>query len=605
MSWEAPAALWLGLTVPAVLLLWILRPKRPRVRVSSLMLWTLSPAVRQSAQPWQRLRNHPLLWVQIVAAALLALAAAKPFLAGAGENADIVVLLDASGSMRATDVEPDRFGAAQRAVLDVARGLAPGERLTVIRLDQEPRIIVAGARAESQVQAALRGEEAGYGPPNVASALALAAGVVQGPAQWVLLSDGGIVLPEESRIPPGTTVRFVEIGRAVGNVAVTSLSVREVGPNALAIQAALRNVGDGDVSGRLQLLADGALVGARDWSLAPRAEGYVTWTGLSSGPAWFEARLTGVPAEVNALAHDDEAWAALPRARESSALLVSSGNLFLERALTLDQRLRAFRAEPSDWQSLGSPGQYAVTVFDGIWPEAPPTGAALIVGPRVGSEFSPTQVQPVTSHPLMRHVDWSEVQVARARQVALDPTWETVIDSDRGPLLAIRSDGARREALLTFSLGQSDLPLRPAFPVLMTNLLEWLLPALDPAPQAVALGSPLSLDASPLSEQVWVELPDGGREELAPPWPPRPFYSPRPGVYRVVQATPGGAQELLVTTNGYHPLEADLTPRRPSLPSAEIDARAGFQAAMTFWPFLAMAVLGLSFVEWWIDARGR
>src|SRR5436190_1728869 len=79
MTWEVPAALWLGLAVPAIVALWLLRPRRTRLRVPSLLLWPGSPAQRQSARPWQRLRNHPLLWLQVAAAALLALAAARPF----------------------------------------------------------------------------------------------------------------------------------------------------------------------------------------------------------------------------------------------------------------------------------------------------------------------------------------------------------------------------------------------------------------------------------------------------------------------------------------------------------------------------------------------
>src|SRR5690242_12965813 len=71
MSWELPAALLLGLTIPAIVLLWILKPLRPRLRVPSLLLWPGSPAERQSTRPWQRLRNHPLFWVQVAMALLL------------------------------------------------------------------------------------------------------------------------------------------------------------------------------------------------------------------------------------------------------------------------------------------------------------------------------------------------------------------------------------------------------------------------------------------------------------------------------------------------------------------------------------------------------
>src|ERR671923_581958 len=103
MTFEAPWAFGLLLAIPAILVLWVLRPRRPRVRVPSLLLWPASPAQRQAAQPWQRLRHHPLLWLQVAAAALLALAAARPYLPASTASRHVVVFLDASGSMRARD----------------------------------------------------------------------------------------------------------------------------------------------------------------------------------------------------------------------------------------------------------------------------------------------------------------------------------------------------------------------------------------------------------------------------------------------------------------------------------------------------------------------
>ncbi len=631
MNWESPLSLALGLTIPAILLLWILKPRRPRRRVSSLLLWPGSPAERRSARPWQRLRNHPLLWIQIAVALMLTLAAARPFLPAEAAGRHLVVLLDASGSMRAQDVAPDRFSVARSRVLEMARGLGPDQEMTVLRLDEQPRVLVAGARSASQVEAALGGEVPSYGPADASAGLALAAGLTQGAAEWVLVGDGALALPEGVHRPAGTGFRFVPVGQRAGNVAVSGLAIRQESDN-LVLQAGLHNFGAAPVSGRLQLLAEGRLAGTQQFRLDAGAEGYLTWSHLPSGPRWYEARLAGVPEAANALESDDRAWVAVASPSELQALLVTPGNGFLERVLSVQGNLRTFRASPSDWPGLASQGvTYPLVVLDRYWPERLPSGSALLVGPPAGEEFRPQQVWPRLDHPLLHHVDWSEVRVAAARRLPLSRTegaglgtepssspsalnpqssvlsgdWETVIDSDGGPLLAVRSEGGHRQAILAFELGQSDLPLRPAFPVLMANLLDWLLPQPEMAPHSVPAGGDIYLEPTPLAQQLWVEASDGTRIDLAPPWPARSFRPPAPGLYRVVQAWDGGRQESLLAAGGYSPQEADLTPRVLDLPVEGAAPTVSARGALGFWPWLAAGVLLISLLEWWIDARGN
>ncbi|HEY5987685.1 MAG TPA: hypothetical protein VIV12_15115, partial [Streptosporangiaceae bacterium] len=65
----------------------------------------------------------------------------------------------------------------------------------------------------------------------------------------------------------------------------------------------------------------------------------------------------------------------------------------------------------------------------------------------------------------------------KARQVTA-PNWARVlVDSDGGPLVLAGETGGRRVAVLTFDLHDSDLPLQVTFPVLMANLLNYLVPA--------------------------------------------------------------------------------------------------------------------------------
>src|SRR5439155_1520235 len=62
---------------------------------------------------------------------------------------------------------------------------------------------------------------------------------------------------------------------------------------------------------------------------------------------------------------------------------------------------------------------FPLTVLDRMWPETLLAGNLLIVGPPDGALFRPQEVRPRDGHPLLRHVDWSEVHVAAARRVPL------------------------------------------------------------------------------------------------------------------------------------------------------------------------------------------
>src|SRR5436190_7309857 len=117
MSFLTPLALLLSLIAVPIIILYMLKLRRREVEVSSTLLWQLLMRDREANSPWQRLRRNLLLLLQLLLLSMLVLALARPFLhvptIAAGT---VVVLLDGSASMNATDVEPSRFEAALATV---------------------------------------------------------------------------------------------------------------------------------------------------------------------------------------------------------------------------------------------------------------------------------------------------------------------------------------------------------------------------------------------------------------------------------------------------------------------------------------------------------
>src|SRR5438270_10199662 len=120
MNLLVPAALAFSIIIPIILLLYFMRPRRQERVIGSTLLWQQSLQDLQASRPWQRLRFTPLLLLQLLAAIVIVLVLTRPatfFSSPIG--GDTVIILQASASMQATDVEPSRFEAARSRIADL------------------------------------------------------------------------------------------------------------------------------------------------------------------------------------------------------------------------------------------------------------------------------------------------------------------------------------------------------------------------------------------------------------------------------------------------------------------------------------------------------
>lgn len=114
MNFLWPEFLWLLLAVPLLVLLylWLLRRKKKlAVRYASLSI------VKEAMGPGQSWRRHlpPALFLLALVAMLVAAARPTAVITLPSQQQTIILAMDVSGSMRATDVQPSRLEAAQAA----------------------------------------------------------------------------------------------------------------------------------------------------------------------------------------------------------------------------------------------------------------------------------------------------------------------------------------------------------------------------------------------------------------------------------------------------------------------------------------------------------
>ena len=165
-------------------------------------------------------------------------------------------------------------------------------------------------------------------------------------------------------------------------------------------------------------------------------------------------------------------------------------------------------------------------------------------------------------------------------------------------LLALSEGEGRRAAALGFDLHDSNLPLKADFPVMVQNLLSWLLPDAAASVEAAGCGAPVSFALDARSESAWVETPDGQQIALEG----TDFAdTDAPGVYRLVETLADGQVRETAFALHIPPEESDTL----TVPASTEGAQARDTSSYREWTGWVLAALfAVMLLEWEVSRRG-
>lgn len=617
MSILSPLAL-LGAAVigPLIIAIYLLKLRREERTISSTFLWRRVVRDVEANTPWQRLRRNLLLLLQLLLMLLLVVALARPFMTTQGiSSGNLIMVIDRSASMGATDETPDRLGAAKQRALQLIDQLPDGGRATIIAIGGLMQVPVAATSDRRELRQAIEQIQlTTSGSSDLTQALTLASALAarESESEVAIISDGNVSLPSDLRLP--ARVSYFPVGRSGENVAISAISLQpEVSSQNLFVQ--VTNYGAQPVSRRLDLYLDGAVFNAYTLNLEPGREQSI----IAEVPAQVqiaEAHLAG----SDILPTDDRAFAVTTLGEAATVRLLSPGNRFLEVGLGLLPGIRLLVAPATTNSFTETVAQVPVTILDGVVPEPLPPGNLFFINPpRSTDYFSVTgeiefpSVRPATGEePLLRNVSMSDVSILKAVRIVPGSWAQIVVDSDGGPLLIAGERAGRRLAVMTFDLHNSDLPLQIAFPLLLSNLMNFLAPGVGNEAAQLRPGEPLSVQVDSQISEVRVTRPDGSR------WSSRAeqlqgdqvIYAETEalGIYTVEEFGDG---ELLArrhyAANLFAPEESRLLPKD----DLRIAQSSGLQSTLgreregrqEFWRWVAMVALIVLVAEWLVYQR--
>jgi Ca-activated chloride channel family protein len=603
-----PGALAFAAVIPVVILFYLLKRKRVALRVASTLLWQKFLAETQANAPFQRLRRNWLLILQLLMLCLALLALARPYFPSNAKPSRLqVVLLDASASMKSTDEKPSRFDAARDQALRLVDGMRDQDQMVVLQVGGRTEVKQSATSEKSALRRALRGCAAQDSPTRLLDALKLADTLIRGrnDAEIHLFSDGAIDdLADLSRVQ--LPIVYHRIGKRGDNAGITALDVRANpdNPAQKAVYAAVLNHSDQARSIPVDLLFDNERVDSKTIQLQPGETVPVVFAAAPGRDGVFTVRLN----VEDELSVDNEAWAVSIQPRPVKVLLVTRGNRFLEKALHAANTDLTIAAD-----ATGSASGFDLVALDDVTPSSWPETSVLaihVVNTNWFGGWSKMEAPPIVdwkgTHPLLRYVNFDNVQVAEAWKVDAASWGLPLVETQQGALIFAGEYNRQRVVWIAFDTLQSTWPLRVSFPIFIANAVDWLNPlAVRNTQLRVKAGDPFRLavkDAA--ATEAEIIRPDQSRSKLA--------IDPREramvfgdtlhcGVYQIVI----GTNRTSFCVNLLDAAESKTKPRDQITVGkfGTVAAATTHQANLEIWRWFAAAGLGVLLFEWWYYHR--
>lgn len=599
--------LWFLPLGAAIVLLYLLKLKRKERVVSSVMLWAQAVQDLQANAPFQKLKRNLLLFIQIAALLLAVAALAIPFSRAVGlEGQNVVLIIDSSASMKATDVPGGRCGQAKSIALKTIDGLGKDDAMMIISAASKTRVESSFSSDKKALAATIQRIDASDTRANLREAMVLASSLVakKKQPQIVIISDGAF-----AKIPDfhasGAQVNFVKVGKRAANVGILAMDSRKTLSGVQQVLVAMRNYAEQERKFNLEFYIGDTLADVREQSL-PGGGRKIEIFDLPPGtPGGMVRAAIDVKDD---LAADNQAIIFLEQSRRISALLISKGNVFLERALNLDPRTEVVRT-PTPPADLA---RYDLVVFDRVKPPAAlPRGCYMLIdsyspgGPALaeGSISNPTIVDWDKNHPAMKFVGFEGVGIQTAKKLKPMSWGKVVLEAEQGPLAVAGEFEGRKFLVLGFDLERSNFVMVPGFPILIANCLDWFT---EKAGQNLDIsartGEPVAIDVPPDTRSITITAPNGSSRELQVNTNPV-YYdgTNQAGIYKV--QSKGVNRRLAV--NLLWAEESDTKPRE-QVQIGQVSAKASTDGVKTnkeYWRYVLLALLVVLSAGWYIYHR--
>ncbi|MCF0147495.1 MAG: VWA domain-containing protein [Clostridium sp.] len=463
--------LFLLITIPLLILLYILKRKYREEVISSTLLWNEVYKNTRANTPWEKLRKNIMLLLQIIILLLLIFSLMRPFLNFGGKTyKNIILVIDNTASMTAEYGNGTRLEEAKKLAKEFLSSTKDDTNTYIISFDGNSNLLQNGDFNKEISNEIISSISQSYNTGEINEVLSFAKAIGEGieeEYEVIAITDKDFSLGDVN----GKVVSLANTGV---NASIDNISHKFL-QDKVRVIATITNRGAGEYSGDFSLYDGEDLISVESLELKEGDNKTLTF----DLPSIKSEVLRGELSRKDMILEDNTYNHVVGKKKVNKVLIVTEENLFLEKAFSSIQNTEVYKTNSA--ANLTSADSYDLYVFDDITPNIIPSkGSVLFINPSSNEFFNVIsggeggEAKAVIGE-VSKYLESTTFTVAKYNSIEIPYYGKGFLNIDEDFIGFKGEVDGRKIAALSFDLHNSDFPLKKEFPILMYELGENLI----------------------------------------------------------------------------------------------------------------------------------
>ena len=503
--------LFLLLTIPPVIMLYILKRKYKEEVISSSLLWKEVYKNTRANTPWEKFKKNIMLLLQIIIILSVILALMSPFISMGGKSyKNIIMVIDNTASMNTIyDGSNSRLEQGKALAKEYLNSTKEGTNTYIISYDGTSNLLLNGDFNKSNAASIIDKISTSYGSGDISDVVSFVKAIGDGIGE----EYEALIFTDKQAAISDINGRIVYLGNSGLNGSVDNVSHKFVDDKVKVI-ANVTNNGDSLYEGDFSLYNGEELVAVEGLTLQVGESKTLSFELDSLNSDYLKGELS----RKDILMEDNTYYHVVNENKVKKILLVTDENVFLEKAFGVIENTEVYKT--NDVSNITENDEYDLYVFDNKMPEVMPRkGNILFINPNSNEFFNVLQGGEIGQATAVKgsvssYLENTQFTLSEYNIIETPYYGTNILTIDDNSIGFKGEINDRKIAALSFDLHATDFALKKEFPILIYELGEELISTGMVYSNNFKAGEKIVVKSSDFESEINVTYPNGDIKDL-------------------------------------------------------------------------------------------